>query len=269
MSEEKPLDPQLDESFIKRLNEDKKEGDLKLDFSGDTLRNVISREIKMKDLNEKLIQSKQEKITVREVILTSELDFVNSIKQLKSVFKEELKAAIDKVNDLYNNEVIKLQQLYRSEVIGSKLLEMVRTVATEGWYLLMKDASVNLCKFYQPAYEVTIGISETKGIIYDYEDPVCHLKAIYVNILHNKISFSTINLASDGQHPNCEKATFGTACAGSLAGRPITLDDPDALLQLLNEISSTYERFYMDSSYYKPIGESTTRKDNTVWKTAM
>jgi hypothetical protein len=206
---------------------------------------------------------------VKEVFLESELDFINSLKQLKSVFKEELKAAVEKVNDLYQNELLKLQQLYRNEVIGSKLLELVKTVASSGWYLLMKDSSVNLCLFYSPALEVLEGVSEHSDMIKVFEDPVCYLKAIYVNILHTKITYGTINLSTeDGQHPNCEKANFGAACAGSLQDRPIPLDNPEQLLQLLNEISNTYQRIHLDSSYFSPSGTSTMRKD-TTWKTAM
>lgn len=268
MNETKALNSPLNSSFLKRLNENKKD-ESKLTLAGETLINVIAKEVKFKDLNDRLQSSRQEKVLVKEVFLESELDFINSLKQLKSVFKEELKQAIEKVNDLYQNELLKLQQLYRSEVIGDKLLEIVRTVNDSGWYLLMKNNSVNLCKFYSPAYEVVEGISENSDMVKVFEDPVCYLKAIFVNILHTKITYGTINLSTeDGQHPNCEKNNFGAACAGSLQDRPIPLDNPSDLLQLLNEISNTYQRIFLDSSYYTPSGTATSRKDNT-WKTAM
>jgi hypothetical protein len=102
-----------------------------------------------------------------------------------------------------------------------------------------------------------------------YEEPVCYLKAVFLNLMHNVVTYGTINLSTeDGQHPNCEKNNFGAACAGSLQDRPIPLDNPEHLLQLLNEISSTYERIHLDSSYYTPSGNATTRKGST-WKTAM
>ena len=265
--EHKALNPPLNQSFLRRLNEDKKD-ESKLTLAGDALKNAIAKEVKFKDLNDRLQSSRQEKVLVKEVYLESELDFINSLKQLKSVFKEELKQAIEKVNDLYQNELLKLQQLYRSEVIGDKLLELVKTVADAGWYLLFKNTSVNLCKFYSPAYEVTEGVSEHSDMVKVYEDPVCYLKAIYVNILHTKITYGTINLSTDEQHPNCEKANFGAACAGNLQDRHIPIDDPEQLLQLLNEISITYQRIHLDSSYYTPSGNATARKDN-IWKTAM
>lgn len=268
MNETKALNPPLNQSFLKRLNENKKD-ESKLTLAGDALKNVIAKEVKFKDLNERLQSSRQEKVLVKEVLLESELDFINSLKQLKSVFKEELKQAIEKINDLYQNELLKLQQLYRSEVIGDKLLEIVKTVAPAGWYLLMKNTSVNLCKFYSPAYEVTEGVSEHSDMVKVFEDPVCYLKAIYVNILHTKITYGTINLSTDEQHPNCEKAGgFSAACAGNLQDRHIPIDNPEQLLQLLNEISSTYERIHLDSSYYTPSGNASTREGST-WKTAM
>lgn len=268
MNETKALNPPLNQSFLKRLNENKKEEN-KLTLADDALKNVIAKEIKFKDLNDRLQSSRQEKVLVKEVILESELDFVNSLRQLKGVFKDELKQAIEKVNDLYQNELLKLQQLYRSEVIGDKLLEIVKTINDAGWYLLFKNTSVNLCKFYSPAYEVIEGVSEHSDMVKVFEDPVCFLKAIYVNILHTKITYGSINLSTeDGQHPNCEKNNFGQACAGSLQDREIPLDNPERLLQLLNEISNTYQRIHLDSSYYTPTGNATTRKDKT-WKTAI
>lgn len=267
MEETKTLNPTLDHTFIERINETKKE-ESKLALASDALKNVISKEVRLKDLNDRLLSARQEKVIVKEILLESEIDFVNSLKQLKSVFREELKDAIEKVNDLYQNELLKLQILYRNEVIGEKLIELVMTVADAGWYLLMKNNSVNLCKFYSPSYEVCVGVSEHSDMVKYYEDPVCYLKAIYVNILHTKITYGTINLSTEDQHPNCEKANFGAACAGSLQDRPIPLDNPEQLLQLLNEISNTYQRIHLDSSYFTPSGTATTRKDNT-WKTAM
>ncbi|MCE1169382.1 MAG: hypothetical protein LWX70_14945 [Sphingobacteriia bacterium] len=269
MSEIKSLNPPLNDAFLRRLKGKDQEENPRMDFPRDVMKNILQREISSKDLVERLQKTKQDKISVKEIILDSEIDFINSIKQLKSVFEEELSEAIEKVNDLYNNELLKLQQIYRSEVIGGKLLELVKAVAPSGWYLLMKDSSVNLCRFYTPSYEVITGISEKKSMVYDYSEPVCYLKAIYVNILHDKVTYGTIHLASEMQHPNCDKDIFGQACAGNLEGREIPLDDTEELLQLLNEISLTYQRFHLDSSYYTPTTNFITRKDTTLWKTAI
>lgn len=115
----------------------------------------------------------------------------------------------------------------------------------------MKDNSVNAYKFYNPPYEVTEGYYNS-GIVHEYSSPVCSIRGIYVNILHAKITHGTIHLSTIGHHPNCNVGGFGQACPGSFEDRDICLSDPSKLLSLLEEISSTYEKIHLDSSYYKP-----------------
>ncbi|MFA5010539.1 MAG: hypothetical protein WC644_01175 [Ignavibacteria bacterium] len=263
MNDSKPKP--LNQDFFRRIGQNEGETNLDLVPAADYMKNYLTKEIKFKDLNEKLMKSRQEKVVIKEILLESEVELISSLKQLKTVFKDELKQAIDKLNDMYTNELMKLQQLYRSEVIGDKLLEIVKTVASSGWYLLMKDSSVNLCKFYDPPFEVQTGISSDKGHIKEYVSPVCYLKAIFVNILHTKITTGTIRLSTENQHPNADKNNFGTACNGTFEDKEIPLDDPEQLRVLLDEISSTYERIHLDSCYYTPLEQSKTRKDNT-WK---
>ncbi len=213
--------------------------------------NIISREIKYKDLNERMLKSKQENVFIKEVLIESEIDYINSLKQLKGVFKTELQTAINKVNSLYQTELVKLQQLYRSAVVGESLIDIIKTISKKDWYLLMKDNSVNAYKFYNPPFEVTEGYFNS-GIVHEYTSPVCSIRGIYVNILHHKITHGTIHLSTIGQHPNCNVGGFGQACPGSFEDRDICLADPNKLLTLLEEISSTYEKIHLDSSYYKP-----------------
>ena len=266
MNEQTTQTPALDKDFLRRIGNDNAEPDPDLMPAVDYMKNYLTKEMKMKDFNERLLKTRQEKVIIKEVLLESELDLVNSIKQLKSVFKEELRQAIDKVNDLYTNELFKLQELYREALIGDKLLEIVKTVSKSGWYLLMKDKSVNLCKFYQPSFEVITGYYSSKGNIREYESPICYLKAIYVNILHTHVTSGTVRLSSDNQHPNADRDNFGTACVGDLEGREIPLHDPEKLLLLLNEISFTYERIHLDSCYFTPDDPYKIRKDQT-WTT--
>ena len=266
MNEGKTQTPALDEDFLKRINADSAEPEEELLPGADHMKNFLTKEMKFKDLNERLMKSRQEKVIVKEVLLESELDLVNSVKQLKAVFREELRQAIDKVNDLYANELYKLQELYREGLIGGKLLDIVKTVSTSGWYLLMKDRSVNLCKFYHPPYEVKTGYSVSKKSVKEYDSPVCFLKAIYVNILHTHITSGTIRLATEEQHPNADSEGFGNACVGDLESREIKLHDSGQLLALLNEISLTYERIHLDSCYYTPEENYQTRKDKS-WTT--
>lgn len=257
--------PGINEDFFKRVNKNKSEDDkLKLSLTSDSLKNILAKEMKFKDLNDRLLKSRQEKVMVKEVVLESEIEFVNSLKQLKSIFKEELKTAIDKVNDLYTSEVLKLEKIYKSEVIGTALLDIVTTISKSGWVLVMKETGVYCYKFYSPPLEVIEGHTE-KGVIKEYEEPVCSLRGIYVNILHPQITYGTVLLACDGQHPNSDKATMGTACVGTFEERSIPLDNAQELLGLLNEIEATYQIVHLDSCYYTPDIKFQTRKEET-WR---
>jgi hypothetical protein len=231
------------------------------------LKNVITKEVKMKEFNERLLKTRQEKIIIREVLLESEVDLVNSLKQLKKVYQDELKSMVERVNDLYNSELLKVQQLYKTEAIGSRLIDIVKTISKKGWYLLMKDNSVNAYKFYSPPYEVVLGYDGK--CVKEYDEPVCSLRSIYCNVLHPHISSGTIQLSTEGgQHPNCSDKNFGVACPGTLENRDISLDDSQKLLELLNEISATYEICHLNSAYYNPEINFTLRKDLDQWKAA-
>jgi hypothetical protein len=256
--------PGINKSFFTRLNANQP-NDLKFELASDSLKNVLAKEIKFKDLNERLLKSRQEKVLVKEVFLESEIEFVNSLKQLKSIFKEELKTAIEKVNDLYQSEVLKLQKIYKSEVIGDALLDIVNTISKSNWILLMKKSGIYAYKYYFPPFDVTEGYTE-KGTVKDYEEPVCSLRGIYVNILHPAITNGSILLATDGQHPNADKANFGIACVGTLEKRDIPLDNPQELLGLLNEIETCYQSIHLDSCYYTPTVKFNIRKENEVWR---
>jgi hypothetical protein len=264
---EEKTQTEVNQGFFDRLNDgNTNDTNLKLELSSESLRKVLTKEIKFKDFNERLLNSKQEKVLVKEVLVESEIDYINSLKQLKAVFKEELKTAIEKVNDLYQSETLKLQKLYKSEVVGDRLLDIVKTISKSGWILLMKESGVYCYKFYSPPFEVVEGYND-KGVIKDYDEPVCSIRGIYVNILHPKITYGSILISSEGQHPNCDKKNFGSACVGTLENRDIPLDDSHKLLDLLNEVSNTYEVCHLDSAYYTPTINFKTRKDKQ-WKAA-
>ena len=257
--------PGISQDFFRRVNANKpKDEQLKLSLAADSLKNILAKEMKFKDLNDRLLKSRQEKVLVKEVVLESEIEFVNSLKQLKSIFKEELKTAIDKVNDLYQSEVLKLEKIYKSEVIGNALLDIVKTISKAGWILLMKETGVYAYKYYNPPLEITEGYTE-KGTIKEYESEVCSLRGIYVNILHPQITYGTILLATDGQHPNADKSSLGVACNGTFEDRNIPLDNAQDLLDLLTEIQACYEVVHLDSCYYTPDINFKLRKEE-VWK---
>lgn len=258
--------PGITQDFFRRVNKNKSDDDnLKLSLASDSLKNILAKEMKFKDLNERLLKSRQEKVLVKEVVLESEIEFVNSLKKLKGIFKEELKTAIDKVNDLYQSEVLKLEKIYKSEVIGNALLDIVKTISKAGWILLMKESGVYTYKFYNPPLEITEGYTD-KGTVKEYEDAVCSLRGIYVNILHPQITYGTILLSTIGQHPNVDHKDFGTCCNGDFENRNIPLDNPTELLELLNEIQACYEVVHLDSCYYTPDINFKTRKDESTWR---
>ena len=260
--EEKPiLNPAVTEDFFNRLNKNEDPG-LKANLTADSLKNVITKEIKLKDFTDRLAKAKQEKVIIREVLLESELDIVNSMKQLKAVLRD----SIERVNDLYESEVLKLQKLYKSEVFGSQLMRIIQTISKSGWCILMKDTGVYAYKCYDSLYDVYLGYKEN-GTILEYESPVCQLKAVYVNLIHPKITSGTIMLSTTGWHPNCDKEKFGVACTGTMEDVPIPLDDAEKLNLLLNEISSTYEKCHLDSAYFTPDIPHTVKK-GSQWKVA-
>lgn len=234
----------------------------------DHLLDIISREISFTDIVDMLNSTKQDKINVREIILESENDFLSSVKKLKEVFNDEFTKMTDRLNDKFNEELVKIKQLFHSALIGQPLIDLVNALSPAGWILVMKDSSVNLYKCYNPPFEVFEGIYEN-GDIYEFDEPVCQLLGIYVNIMHPRITNGTIRLSTDGkQHPNCSEKRFGSACPGTLDGRDITLNDIPSLLTLLAEISTTYESMHMDSAYYQPSGSYSIRKENqSAWTT--
>lgn len=258
--------PGINEDFFRRVNANKsKDEQFKLSLASDSLKNILAKEMKFKDLNDRLLKSRQEKVLVKEVVLESEIEFVNSLKQLKSIFKEELKTAIDKVNTLYQSEVLKLEKIYKSEVIGNALLDIVKTINKSGWILLMKDTGVYCYKYYNPPFDITEGYTD-KGTIKEYEEPVCSLRGIYINILHPRITYGSILLATDGQHPNADRANLGVACNGTFEERNIPLDNAYELLELLKEIQACYEVVHLDSCYYTPDINFKLRKDESTWR---
>jgi hypothetical protein len=234
----------------------------------DYLLDIITSEVSFTEVLAKLTSTKQDKINVREIILESENDFLSSVKQLKKVFNDEFTLMTNKLNEKFNQELLKIKQLYHIALIGQPLIDLVNALSPAGWVLVMKDNSVNLYKCYNPPFEVFEGVFES-GDVYEYDEPVCQLLGIYVNIMHPNITTGTIKLSTDGkQHPNCSEKRFGSACPGTLDEREITLNNIPSLLTLLTEISTTYESMHMDSAYYQPSGSYSIRKENeSAWTT--
>ena len=227
------------------------------------LLNILTKEIKRDEVFKRLEESKQEKIKIKEIVLESEIDFTPSVKKLQECYSREIADTIGHLNDMYNNEVCKIDKILRGEFIGKGLTDLVEVISPE-WCLVMKKNSVNLYKCYSPPFDVIQGYYQNDSIIYD--DTVCFLRGIYVNIMNPIVSNGTIYLSSEGrQHPNCASRHYCTACPGSLDGREIPLDDPKKILTLLQEIANTYEKIHLDSSYYKPEINYEINQEDKKW----
>jgi hypothetical protein len=242
-------------------------GVIELKYQLDHYKDIAHREYVTSELITKLTNIKQDKIKVMELVVESEIDFIKSAEKLQSVFDTEFKNMVKQLNDRFNTEIINLQQTYRKLMIGEGLINLVNEMSKAGWVLVMKDKSVNLYKCYNPAFEVIEGFYENREI-YDYNSPVTHLKGIYVNILHPKITTGTIHLSTEGgRHPNCDGDSFGVACPGTLDGREIPVHDTGRLIALVDEIYITYERMHLDSAYFVPSSSHTIRKEEPQWTT--
>lgn len=228
------------------------------------LREIIKKEIPLPDVYGILSSAKQCDITVKEVVIESEIDFVRSAKQLKSVFDEQLAQAITKVNDLYERELLSLQTAYRKNIFGEKLLELINILNNNEFSLVMMNQRVYAYRYYDPYHEVSKGLFKS-GEIYDYDEPVCYLKGVYVNLLHPKVLGGTVLINTDQRHPNASNAGLSETCVGDLEDRPIPVNDPPALLELLEDICRLYETCHLDSAYFMPE-QSYQTKQNTATK---
>ena len=257
-------DPKID--FLESVNSDSPRSVMN-DYKENHVFRILETEIDSQEIFSKLSNTEQEKIKIKTIILDSRLDFINSAKKLQSVFQTELTATINKLNEKFNSEVMKIKQLYRKELIGTGLIDLVNDVSEEGWVLVMKQNSVNLYKCYNPAYSVNLGYYSS-GSTREYEEPITYLRGIFINILHPKITTGTIYLHTEGgTHPNCASKGFGAACPGTLQDREISVTDTEELIGLLHEVSATYERMHLDSAYYTPTKNYTERNETPQWTT--
>ena len=240
------------------------EQELYQDIATDSLRNMITKEISVTDLQDKLDNCQQDKITVKEIVVESAIDFLQSVKQLKNVFQFELEQALTKVNDLYNQELLKLQSLYRNVVIGKPMMDLVKKLSENEYCLVMMNSRVYAYKYYDPVYDVIEG-HYNSGVVHEYQDPVCKLKSIYVNLLHPKITSGTVLINTERRHPNASDSGLSEACVGSMDGREIPINNPEALITLLDEICAMYEIMHLDSAYFLPESEFEERQVKLKW----
>lgn len=243
------VSPELGREFFESIG-GTTEGSPRAELDPNDLVQTLSREISVSELVAKLQQSRQNRVMVKEVVIQEDPQIVRTIQRMRSNYIEQMDTALRRMNDLYVSKVEEVNKMYREAVVGEKLINLINRL--NGWQLVIKPNFVHLCKFYAPPKPVTISVSEGYGTTIEYEEPICHIKAIYVNLLHSKITRGTIKLSTIKQHPNVSENGLGTACVGELEDREITMNDPDNLIILLKEIETTYERIHSDSAYYNP-----------------
>lgn len=248
-------------SFIKRINSDTSEVSTEQEF--DLMKSIYS-ELSTQEVYKKLLASKQQNIKVKEVILESEIDFITSAKNLKNVFEVQLNNAIDKVTDIYNRELLNLQSYYRNKLAGEGLMELIKSLNESEYSIVMMNSRIYAYKYYDPFHSVCEGQFQS-GITYVYDEPVCLLKGVYVNLLHPKITNGSILISTDSRHPNASNSGLTEVCVGNLEDRKIPLENIEDLLELLNNICSTYEVMHLDSAYFMPEQNYTIKQGVLKW----
>ena len=88
---------------------------------------------------------------------------------------------------------------------------------------------------------------------------------MYLNLLHPKIINGSILISTDSRHPNANASGLTEVCVGNLEDRKIPLENTEALIELLNNICTTYEAMHLDSSYFMPEQNYSTKQGVLKW----
>lgn len=254
-------------SFFERLKEKIKKEELP-DI------NVLKQEfstsiVEFSQFAEILRNVTRNRVIIKKVEIQSEIDLAQTITDMRRMYEEETQRTIANLSLRYQSLVDKLELAYRRALVGEKLLDLINTVSPHGWHLIMKANSINLAHIYDQIYPINIGMRIDRNEKWIYNEPFCHLKAIYFNIMHPKINSGTINISTIGRHPNASNDGFSSVCAGDLMGEDIKIDNAVELLAMLNRVKSTYEVAHLESAYFKPDGSKTveTIPQHNTWRT--
>jgi hypothetical protein len=102
-------------------------------------------------------------------------------------------------------------------------------------------------------------------VTFVYDEPVCLLKGVYVNLLHPKIINGSILISTDSRHPNANASGLTEVCVGNLEDRKIPLENTESLIELLNSICTTYEVCHLDSAYLHTRTKYSTKEGALKW----
>ena len=195
-----------------------------------------------------------------------QIDYINSVKQLKIVFETELFNMTERMNDIYNREILKIKSLYHETVAGNFMMTIIKLLEKEQICLVIKDGTMWMYKYYNPSFPVSEAYHQD-GHVMIYDEPVCYLKGIYLNILHPQITNGSIMVSSEKQHPNVRGKGFSEACPGTLSKREIPIDRPEELVSMMKEICKVYEKIHLQSAYYTPTTTYKLNEQKESWTT--
>jgi len=168
------------------------------------------------------------------------------------------------VTDIYNRELLNLQSYYRNKLAGEGLMDLIKALNESEYSIVMMNSRIYAYKYYDPFHEVKEGQFQS-GVTFVYDEPVCLLKGVYVNLLHPKIINGSILISTDSRHPNASSSGLTEVCVGNLDGRTIPLENAESLIELLNSICSTYEAMHLDSAYFMPEQNYSTKQGVLKW----
>ena len=222
----------------------------------------IERTLDIGEVFDLLDSAQQNKITIKEIVTEQSSDFVASCKELKAIFARELGAKDTLLANQYISEISKLKGILKDNLFGRGLRNILEAISPEWTFLLRKDKTV-LYRCYNPAMPLTRGFKNDDLI--EYEETIFTLQGIYVNVMDDTITSETIHLAGTGHHPAIDNEGYGSACPGSLETEVISLDKPEELRKLLDNICKTYEMMHVSTGYHKPDVEYEVLEEKHVW----
>ncbi|MBK6537416.1 MAG: hypothetical protein IPG09_06425 [Ignavibacteria bacterium] len=76
-------------------------------------------------------------------------------------------------------------------------MDLVKKLSENEYSLVMMNNRAYVYKYYDPPYDIIEG-HYSSGVIHEYQDPVCTLKSIYVNLLHPNITSGTVLINTEG-----------------------------------------------------------------------
>lgn len=200
-----------------------------------------------KDFMKRLEETESGKTRVVTIVKECEVDIRAQMAAYASRFKSQLAHAVSQMQSKYEDELLRLKQLVRDNMLGKSFKELLQRVSEKGWIIIMQGPKAIAYYQYKPHAFPVVTERFGNGRIVEYEEPICQMASISIDLSYTKLCNEAIKIVcAVNTHPNVD----GTqACSGNLQGRPLDLSNLDALVDLLDEIRTTYESAHGDSAY--------------------